>query len=107
MTAPTQLIRNLIDCEQAQSFVAHSDAIGYATPLLDAIMVALANAACPRSDAESHLAADPESVIALAMLGRDLLWCSNQHASRLFEIARGDHRPGRRGDEPAAGERYR
>lgn len=93
MNPATQLLRNLIDCEEPSGIVAHVEAIDYAAPLLDAIIVALANAACPRTDAESHLDADPQSTIALAMLGRELLWCSAKHSQWLFEIARGDHAP--------------
>jgi hypothetical protein len=96
----TKYLRNLIDCNQPRAFLSHSEAIDYSAPLIDAIMVALANAACPRGDAEPHLPADPESTIALAMLGRELLWCSASHARWLFETARGDHRPSRGdGDE--------
>lgn len=100
MNPATQDLRNVLDCEHPGSYIQHSEAIEYAAPLLDAILVALANAACSRSDSESHLPADPQSSIALAMLGRDLLACSARHAQWLFEIARGDHRPARRvGDD--------
>jgi hypothetical protein len=93
-------LRNVLDCDQPRGSLSHLEAIEHAAPLIDAILVALANAACPRGDEEPHLSTDPESTIALAMLGRELLWCSANHSRCLFETACGDHRPSRGdGDE--------
>lgn len=88
--APIDLY-NVLSYKDRDSIADHMDAVRGAAAVLDGILVALANAASDPGGAEPNIPCDLDSAVALARLGRDLLFCSTEHTRRLFELARGDH----------------
>lgn len=82
---------NVLSYKDRDSITEHMDAVRVAAAVLDGILCALANAASDPGGSEPNVPCDLESTVALARLGRDLLFCSTEHTRRLFEIARGDH----------------
>lgn len=89
MSATDSRLRQLVAHGEFTSPVGHMDAIDVAARLLDGILVGLAHVAVERTESEPHLVADPEGVAALAEVAREIVFCQREHATRLFEFARG------------------